>query len=124
MTYEQIHEEIKREFKELTGKDNYKIYANKYFIPRFAVFKIRLDHAVKKYKLDDLEKVRNVLLSYTRECIKNKFPKYTRTIEYYIFGQNGKDCRLADDYENYGIEVLKEEDVQKIGVSKNKDLFG
>lgn len=123
MTYEEIHEELKKKFLELTGKENYKIYANKYFIPRFQIFKIRLAKACEVHGLDDLEKVKIVLLRYIEEKVKDKFPKFTRTVEYYIYGQNGKDSMLADDYENYENQ-LKEEDLEKIGIKSNKELFG
>lgn len=123
MTYEEIYEAVKQEFVTLTGKQNYKIYANKYFIPRFPVFKIRLDHACTKYSLDDKVKVKDVILNHVRDSVKKKFPKFTRTVEYYIFGQNGKDCQLADDYENFE-DNLKQEEIEKLGIKKNKDLFG
>lgn len=101
MTFEEVYINIKKEFKTLTEKDNYKIYANKYFIPLQKVFVARLANACYEYSLDDIEKIQNILLTYVRTCVKENFPKYTRTIEYYIYGQNGKDCRLAEDYENY-----------------------
>lgn len=123
MNYEKIYEEVKKVFEELTGKQNYKIYANKYFIPRFPVFKLRLAKACEVHKLDDEERIINVLKSYVSTKIKEKFPKYTRTVEYYIYGQNGKDSMLADDYDNFD-NLLNTEDLEKVNIKSNKDLFG
>ena len=124
MTIEEIYESIKKEFSLLTGgKQNYKLYANKYFIPREIVFKIRLNKAINEYRLTDYEKIHNILIEHVRKAVSRKFPKFTRTIEYYIYGQNGKDCQLADDYENWD-NTLKENEISKINEKSNKDLFG
>ena len=119
----ELYQSVKDEFKILTQKSNYKIYNNKYFIPVFNIFRKRLVLAIKEYNLTDEEKIKEVLLRYVRECVTNKFPKFTRTVEYYIYGQDGKDCRLADDYENYE-DILRKEEIDKLGIKKNKELFG
>lgn len=116
----EIHQALKDEFKRLTGKENYKIYKSVYFIPLYPVFEKRLKAACSEYGMDDMERIKEVLLNYLRDKVKSNFPKYTRSIQYYIYGQNGKDCMLADDY--FNVDILKEEDLNK--KPSNKDLFG
>ena len=113
MDYKTIYINIKKEFKELTQKDNYKIYSNKYFIPLEKIFLKRIAQACLEYELTDLNKLEATLLRYIRKCVKDKFPKYTRTVEYYIYGQNGKDCLLAEDYENNSDNLLEINDLEE-----------
>lgn len=112
MTFEEVYINTKNEFNKLTGKDNYKIYQNKYFIPLQKVFVKRLAQACFEYSLDDIDKIQNVILNHVKTSVENNFPKYTRTVEYYIYGQNGKDCQLAEDYENYDNLLILEKEKQ------------
>jgi hypothetical protein len=122
MTVENLYEEIKRVFKELTGKENYKIYNSVYFIPTLPIFRKRLQVACKEYNMTDIVKIRDILVKYVKEKVEAKFPKYTKSLQYFIYGQNGKSCNLADEYFNQ--DVLSEEEVEKLGKLSNKDLFG
>lgn len=76
---------------------------NKYgFIPTASDLKLRLQKVIKKYNLEDEKKVKEVLLSYIRRCVKARF-EYVQTVGYYIFKDGMSN--FATDYENYTDEI-------------------
>lgn len=109
MTISELYISIKEKFKELNnGKGNIKLYASNYFIPSEKEFAKRLSQAMIEYNLDDIEKIQKVLFAHTAFCSKNNFPKFTKTIKYFIYGQNGENSRLADDYDNIDEDLVEQ----------------
>ncbi len=112
MTYDKLYDNIKSQFKLITGTDNKKMYGSKYFIPIKTIFIKRLANAIYEYSLDDLNKIERVLINHIKDSCSNNFPKFTRTMEYFIYGQNGKDCQLAVEYENIDSIIDKSEEIK------------
>ena len=111
--YGQIHKSLQDELLNLTGKKQ-KMLQNKYgFIPTASDLKLRLQKVIKKYNLEDEKKVKEVLLSYIRRCVKARF-EYVQTVGYYIFKDGMSN--FATDYENY-IETKQEEQDEFTGVN-------
>lgn len=111
--YGQIHKSLQDELLNLTGKKQ-KMLQNKYgFIPTASDLKLRLQKVIKKYNLEDEKKVKEVLLSYIRRCVKARF-EYVQTVGYYIFKDGMSN--FAADYENY-IETKQEEQDEFTGVN-------
>lgn len=96
--YSQLHKSLQDELVNLTGKKQ-KMLQNKYgFIPTASDLKLRLQKVIKKYNLEDEKKVKEVLLSYIRRCVKARF-EYVQTIGYYILKDGMSN--FATDYENF-----------------------
>ncbi len=99
--YSQLHKSLQDELVNLTGKKQ-KMLQGKYgFIPTGSDLKLRLQKIIKKYNLEDEEKVKKVLISYVRKCVQARF-EYVQTIQYYIL----KDgiSNFATDYGNFDEE--------------------
>jgi hypothetical protein len=116
-----IHVELKKRLKELTGKDNKYLDSNKYLIPSAKVIEKRLGDAYKIYKFNLDEKVLKVLLQHIEKCVKSNFFK-VRTIEYFILGQNSTGSDLDTAIDNYQ-EAQEEDKKQEITVKDTKSLF-
>ena len=70
--YSQLHKAIQDELVNLTGKKQ-KMLQGKYgFIPTASDLKLRLQKIIKKYNLEDEKKVKEVLLSYVKRCVKTR----------------------------------------------------
>lgn len=111
--YGQIHKSLQDELLNLTGKKQ-KMLQNKYgFIPTANDLKLRLQKVIKKYNLGDEKRVKEVLLSYIRRCVKARF-EYVQTIGYYILKDGMSN--FATDYENY-IEIKQEEQDEFTGIN-------
>lgn len=105
--YGQIHKSLQEELLNLTGKKQ-KMLQNKYgFIPTASDLKLRLQKVIKKYNLEDEKKVKEVLLSYVKRCVKARF-EYVQTIGYYILKDGMSN--FATDYENYADTKQDEQD--------------
>ena len=90
------------------------------FIPTGSDLKLRLQKIIKKYNLEDEKKVKEVLLSYVKRCVKARF-EYVQTIGYYILKDGMSN--FATDYENYE-NVGEEKDEKEIQYPKDiKELF-
>ena len=113
-----LHEKLRQELKQLTGK-NQKVLQGKYsFLPNSRDLQERLLKVSKKYQLNDWNLVEKLLLKYIYTCHKANW-EFTPTLEYYIFKDNRS--RLANDYVGYDEkESIKQE---KIEPKEVKDLF-
>ena len=91
--------------KQKTSKIENKSYS---FLPNFIDFQDKLSKVVKRYKLEDSNKLKAVLLQYINKCheANNWFP----ILEYYISKDN--KSRLATDYENF---EEQEKQIKKTG---------
>lgn len=80
--------------KQKTSKIENKSYS---FLPNFIDFQDKLSKTIKKYKLEDSDKLKSVLLQYINKCheANNWFP----ILEYYINKDN--KSKLATDYFNF-----------------------
>lgn len=115
--YEILHKKLQQELISLTNKKQ-KLLQGKYqFLPNEKDLSTRLAKIIKKYKLDDWERVEKLLIDYIYKCHKANF-EYTQTIEYYIEKLNSS--KLATDYFN---DDVKEEIKQKEELTDTKDLF-
>lgn len=105
--YSQLHKSLQDELVNLTGKKQ-KMLQNKYgFIPTANDLKLRLQKVIKKYNLEDEKKVKEVLISYVKRCVKARF-EYVQTIGYYILKDGMSN--FATDYENYADTKQDEQD--------------
>ena len=96
--YSQLHKSLQDELVNLTGKKQ-KMLQGKYgFIPTGSDLKLRLQKIIKKYNLEDEKKVKEVLISYVKRCVKARF-EYVQTIGYYILKDGMSN--FATDYENF-----------------------
>jgi hypothetical protein len=114
--YEILHKKLQNELIALTDKKQ-KLLQGKYqFLPNEKDLSTRLAKIIKKYKLDDWERVEKLLIDYVYKCHKANF-EYTQTIEYYIEKLNSS--KLATDYFNDDVK----EEVKQIEVKDTKNLF-
>jgi len=106
--YEKLHKQLQAELTALTTKKQ-KLLQGKYqFLPNLQDFSTRLNKIVKKYKLDDWERVEKLLIAYIYKCHKANW-EYVQTIEYYI--EKLGSSKLATDYNND--DVTQEVEVKK-----------
>jgi len=111
--YFKIHKSLQDELLNLTGKKQ-KMLQGKYgFLPTENDLKLRLQKVIKKYNLTDEKKIKEVLISYVRRCVKEKFG-YVQTIGYYILKDDMSN--FVTDYENY-IEIKQEEQDEFTGIN-------
>lgn len=116
--YQNLHKKLQNELISLTGKKQ-KVIGGKYsFLCNAYDLEHRLSKVVKKYKLEDLNKVEKLLLKYIHTCYKADF-KMTQLLEYYI--QKLDTSKLATDYFNDNKEevIIK----QETKLIDTKDLF-
>ena len=91
-----IYNEIKEEVKTVYGSHTYKtnIKGTKYpFLCASKDFEVKLSKVIKKYKLEDMDKIKTCIKRY----IKN--PSGAALLKYYIDKNN--ESQLATDYENF-----------------------
>ena len=106
-----LHKKLQDKLVELTGKKQ-KLLQGKYgFIPNEKDLTLRLQKVIKKYSLEDLDKVEKVLLSYIEKSYRARF-EYVNTVEYYILKNDSS--RLATDYEGF---TGQEESIQDNAVN-------
>jgi len=108
-----LHKKMQDKLVELTGKKQ-KMLQGKYgFIPNERDLTLKLQKVIKKYALEDLEKVEKVLLSYIETSYKARF-EYVNTVEYYILKNDSS--RLATDYEDFTEEKNKSFDDNAVNI--------
>ena len=116
----QLYIACQEELKKLTGKTQKtsKIVNKSYsFMPNFVDFQNKIEKTVKRYKLEDKEKLKNVLLQYINSCYKENswFP----TLYFYI--EKEGQSRLTTDYISF--DEKQEEIEVKIEPKDIKNLF-
>ena len=115
--YKELHKKLQNELFTLTGKKQ-KVIGGKYsFLCNSFDLENRLSKVVKKYNLEDLNKIEKLLIKYIYNCYKADF-KMTPLIEYYIIKDNSS--KLVTDYFNF--EEKKEIQKEKKLID-TKDLF-
>lgn len=111
--FSSLHKKLQDKLVELTGKKQ-KMLQSKYgFIPNERDLTLRLQKVIKKYSLEDLEKVEKVLLSYIENSYKARF-EYVSIMEYYILKNDSS--RLATDYEGFVEEQNKSFDDNAVNI--------
>lgn len=114
--YTILHKKLQTELTTLTGK-NQKMINGKYpFLCNAVDLEYKLSKVIKKYKLEDKNKIEKLLLRYVYNCYKANF-EMVQLIEYYIDKNNFS--KLATDYDNY----TEKEEVKKEELKNTKDLF-
>ena len=103
----QLYITIQEELVKLVGKKQVvsKIKGVSYsFLPNFTDFQTKIEKAVKKYRLNDKNKLESVILNYIRKCHRENhwFP----VLSYYILKDNFS--KLADDYDTFDGEEKSE----------------
>lgn len=104
--YDTIFVALQGEIERLTGKKQKtdKIHGKSYsFLPNSVDFSDKLHKVVTKYKIEDLDKSKKVLISYINKCHKanNWFP----VLEYYLMKDN--QSKFVTDYNNFSEESTK-----------------
>lgn len=99
-----LHKKLQTELTTLTGKKQKMINGKYPFLCNAVDLEHKLSKVVKKYKLEDKNKIEKLLLKYIYNCHKANF-EMVQLVEYYIDKNNFS--KLATDYENY-IEENKE----------------
>jgi len=105
-----LHKRLQAELMRLTNKKQIMFQGKYAYLCNATDLKLKLQRVMKKYGIEDLNKIELVLLSYINICAQNKFEKMS-TLEYYIL----KDgiSKFVTDYENF--DGLVEE---KVGVDE------
>jgi len=115
--YSELHKKLQDKLVELTSKKQ-KVLQGKYsYLPNVADFTTKLSKVVKKYKLDDWEKLSLCLIRYVEQCHKQDW-KYCTLLGYYI--EKSGLSQLATDYDNYEEKDTKEVKTEPEDI---KDLF-
>lgn len=96
--YERLHTKLQEKLIELTGKKQKMLQSKYSFLPNSKDLKLRLQKLIKKYDLQDFERIEKVLLSYIEKCYKTRF-EYVQTIEYYLMKNDVS--KFVTDYENF-----------------------
>lgn len=114
-----LHKELQDILVEHTGKKQ-KVIDRKYsFLCNATDLSAKLNKVVKKYKIEDINKLHKVLKEYVRTCCKNDFYR-VKLVEYYIMKDNVS--QLYTDYENY--ESATEQEVKTVPeLTKVNNLF-
>lgn len=101
-----LYRKLQEKMVQVTGKKQ-KLLQNKYgFIPNEKDLTMRLQKVIKKYSLNDKDKIEQVLLSYIDKCNRARF-EYTQTVAYYILKDDSSN--FVTDYENF---IAGEEEVE------------
>lgn len=114
--YQQLHKKLQTELITLTGKKQKMINGKYPFLCNSTDLEYKLSKVIKKYKLEDKNKIEKLLLRYVYNCHKANF-EMTAIVEYYIDKNNFS--KLATDYENFS----EKEEVKKEELKNTKDLF-
>lgn len=114
--YTILHKKLQTELTTLTGKKQKMINGKYPFLCNSTDLEYKLSKVIKKYKLEDKNKIEKLLLRYVYNCHKANF-EMTAIVEYYIDKNNFS--KLATDYENFS----EKEEVKKEELKNTKDLF-
>ena len=106
--YELLHKKLQTELLTLTQKRQKNLQGKYPFLPNSKDLATRLSKIIKKYKLDDWNRVEKLLIDYIYTCHKANF-EYVQTIEYYI--EKLGSSKLATDY--FNDDVKEEIEIKK-----------
>ena len=108
--YDVLHKEMQDKMIQLTGRKQKMLQGKYAFLCNATDLKLKLQLVIKKYGVNDMDRVKNVLLLYIEKCETAKF-EMVNTIEYYIL-KNGFS-KFVTDYENYEEEEMEREEIPK-----------
>ena len=119
--YELLHKKLQTELLTLTQKRQKNLQGKYPFLPNNKDLTTRLSKIIKKYKLDDWNRVEKLLIDYIYTCHKANW-QFTPTLEYYI--EKNSSSKLVTDYENFEEkEVEKKLEKEELQPKEIKDLF-
>lgn len=119
--YELLHKKLQTELTTLTNKKQKNLQGKYPFLPNSKDLATRLSKIIKKYKLDDWNRVEKLLIDYIYTCHKANF-QFTPTLEYYI--EKNSSSKLVTDYENFEEkETEKKLEKEELQPKEIKDLF-
>ena len=95
VNFNELHELCKEELKRLTGKSQYMVAKKYAFINNQVDFNNKLKSVCVKYKLKDINRIKELLLLHINKAVEAKF-EFTQLLGYYISKEN--KSTLADDY--------------------------
>lgn len=104
--YSNLHKKLQDKLFELTGKKQKMLMGKYYFLCGKEDLRYKLEGVIKKYKLEDKNKIEDILVKYVERCHKAGWDK-VHLIEYYISKYN--TSKLVTDYENYEEQQLEKE---------------
>lgn len=96
--YEFLHKRLVERLIKLTGKKQIKLQGKYSFMPNVKDLTLKLQKVIKKYNIEDYQKIEKVLLKYIDLCYRANFDK-VMLIEYYIMKDNSS--KFATDYEDF-----------------------
>lgn len=114
--YQQLHKKLQTELITLTGKKQKMINGKYPFLCNSTDLEYKLSKVIKKYKLEDKNKIEKLLLRYVYNCHKANF-EMTAIVEYYIDKNNFS--KLATDYENFS----EKEEIKQEELKNTKEMF-
>lgn len=106
--YELLHKKLQTELLTLTQKRQKNLQGKYPFLPNSKDLATRLSKIIKKYKLDDWNRVEKLLIDYIYTCHKANW-EYVQTIEYHI--EKLGSSKLATDY--FNDDVKEEIEIKK-----------
>jgi hypothetical protein len=113
--YEELYKKLQDRLVSLTGKKQVKANGSYTYLCNSIDLKSKLSKVIRKYKLNDFEKVTKLLLLHIDKSHRQKFDK-VMLIQYYI--EKNNVSTLASDYESY-----KEQEQQDTSSFKSNQKF-
>lgn len=116
--YEELHKKLQNKLIELIGSKQKTLNKKYSFLCNSQDLASKLSKVIKKYKLNDWDKIEKLLLQHTINSFKANW-EYVLLMEYYI--EKNNSSKLATDYNNF--EDKQEEIEVKIEPKDIKNLF-
>jgi len=116
--YEELHKKLQNKLIELTGSKQKTLNKKYSFLCNSQDLASKLSKVIKKYKLNNWNKIESLLLQHIINSYKANW-EYVLLIEYYI--EKNNSSKLATDYDNF--EDKQEEIEVKIEPKDIKNLF-
>jgi hypothetical protein len=102
--YQELHKKLQNKLIELTGSKQKTLNKKYSFLCNSQDLASKLSKVIKKYKLDNWDKIENLLLQHIINSYKANW-EYVLLIEYYI--EKNNSSKLATDYENFEAKKIE-----------------
>lgn len=96
--YDSLHKKLQLKLFQLTGKVQYRLQGRYNFLPNSTDLRSKLQKVIKKYNIEDTQKIEKVLLKYVYDCYQANFDK-VMLVDYYILKND--TSKFITDYENF-----------------------
>lgn len=102
--YQELHKKLQNKLIELTGSKQKTLNKKYSFLCNSQDLAFKLSKVIKKYKLNDWNKIESLLLQHIYNSYKANW-EYVLLIEYYI--EKNNSSKLATDYENFEAKKIE-----------------